>query len=131
MCYIFYPLHSFNTYSLRYRCSIYKKPEHFYTIEIEKFDKDEIENIKEKLYSLNSKDIMCEIPNIVMVLHYYIENESRNILSQMDGFLFEKFTSPLLEIKNVNAKYVRNNMNNYMSLYAYKICKLDKLYSCV
>jgi hypothetical protein len=103
-----------------------------HTIEIEKLDIDEIENIKNKLLKINDNFIKQFLNDIIEILNFYIEDEAELILLHMDSFLFIHSEIELLEIINVNSTKNKEQFCCDTNTYYYKKCDLSKVkYICV
>ena len=99
---------------------------YFYEISIEEFN---IEVIKEKLILLNDNQVNDSLDNIIIVLEYIKQIETKEILEQVDGFLFEKHSNlPFLQIKNINAIKARRANNIKTDGFYYK-CNLTKTFT--
>jgi hypothetical protein len=101
------------------------KQKYFYEIQIEEFN---IEEIKKKLVLLNCQPINNSLDNIIFILNYIQQNETIEILCQIDGYIFEKYNGlPFLKIENINAKKHRKYNNVSENTYYY-ICNLTKTF---
>lgn len=108
------------------------KNSYCFTIEIEKLDIYEIENIKNKLLKINDNLIKQFLNDIIDILNFYIEDEAEIILLHMDSFLFIHSEIELLEIINVNSNKNKEQFCCDTNMYYYKKCDLSKVkYICL
>ena len=100
-----------------------------FTIETEKFDNDELENIKNYLKTLNNSYIDGINDDVIEILKYNINNENKAILEQTDSFMFHRYNGlPILEIKNKNTSKYRKEHNIKDNRLYSSICYLDKIW---
>lgn len=96
---------------------------YFNEIEVHSFN---IEEIKNKLNSIKISD--QDFQNVIIVLEHIQKTENPDIISQIDGYLFEKFNYlPFLAIKITSAQQYRRD-NNISNDGFYYSCNLTKTY---
>jgi hypothetical protein len=97
---------------------------YIYNIEINEFN---IEKISQKINELN---IDKQLQNEIIYVLKYCQNNNSDILSQIDGFLFDKYDGLYyLEIKNMNAYNNKIKFNVTPSNNFYYICDIPKTFS--
>ena len=99
-----------------------------FNIKIDKFDMNEIENIKNELKKIDNTYINSKTNDIIEAYTYTVNNEFIGIVSQIDSYVFLRNNLPLLEISNKNAVSYRNenNIKNDKSFSAN--CQLDRIW---
>ena len=100
-----------------------------FIITIDKFDYDEIENIKTGITKINNTHLNGKISDIIDVVKHSINNENSAILAQTDSYIFMRHNGlPILEIKNNNSMKYRDEHKIRKDKTFSLICYLDKIY---